>query len=72
MTLETGELLVSPKMEDHDGPVTGLSAHVALRHFISAGADGLLKVSIIMAFADSLKMNHVCSPDQFWQLASKI
>ena len=27
------------KMEDHDGPVTGLSVHAAVMYFISVGSD---------------------------------
>ena len=44
VNVESGDLLASPKMEDHEGPVTGLSAHMTLRHFISCGADGMIKV----------------------------
>ena len=44
VNMESGDLLASPKMEDHEGPVSGLSAHLALRHFISCGSDGMLKV----------------------------
>ncbi|DBB16734.1 TPA: hypothetical protein ACH3X3_014977 [Trebouxia sp. C0006] len=44
VNMDTGDLLASPKMEDHDGPVTGLSAHMTLKHFISCGSDGMIKV----------------------------
>lgn len=44
LNLDSGDLVVTPKMEDHEGPVTGLSAHVTLRHFISCSADGMIKV----------------------------
>lgn len=44
VNLESGGLVASPKMEDHEGPVTGLSAHMALRHFISCSSDGMVKV----------------------------
>lgn len=44
VNLESGDLLASPKLEDHDGPVTGLSAHITLQHFISCGTDGMIKV----------------------------
>ena len=50
VNLETGELLASPKMEDHDGPVTGLSAHMTLRHFISSGSDGMIKASYLAPY----------------------
>lgn len=46
VNVETGDLLASPKMEDHDGPVTGLSAHTTLEHFISCGSDGMIKASL--------------------------
>lgn len=41
--MDTGEMLASSKMEDHDGPVTGLSVNMSLRHFISCGTDGMIK-----------------------------
>ena len=44
VNLDSGDLVASPKMEDHEGPVTGLSAHMALRHFISCSSDGMIKV----------------------------
>lgn len=44
VSLENGEVVASPKLEDHDGPVTGLSAHLTLQHFISCGTDGMIKV----------------------------
>lgn len=44
VNLESGDLLASPKAEDHDSPVTGLSAHMTLQHFISCGTDGMIKV----------------------------
>ena len=44
VNLDSGELVASPKMEDHEGPVTGLSAHMALRHFISCSSDGMIRV----------------------------
>ena len=44
VSLDSGDLVATPKMEDHEGPVTGLSAHMALRHFISCSSDGMLKV----------------------------
>ncbi|KAL0038743.1 hypothetical protein WJX79_006176 [Trebouxia sp. C0005] len=44
VNMDTGHLLASPNMEDHDGPVTGLSAHMTLKHFISCGSDGVIKV----------------------------
>ena len=44
VSLDSGDLVASPKMEDHEGPVTGLSAHMALRHFISCSSDGMIKV----------------------------
>ena len=46
VNMDTGDLLASPKMEDHDGPVTGLSAHMTLKHFISCGSDGMIKASL--------------------------
>ena len=46
VNMGTGDLLASPKMEDHDGPVTGLSAHMTLKHFISCGSDGMIKASL--------------------------
>ncbi len=45
VNMETGDLLASSTMEDHDGPVTGLAAHTTLRHFISCGSDGIIKAS---------------------------
>ena len=44
VNLESADLVASPKMEDHDGPVTGLSAHMTLSHFISCSTDGMIKV----------------------------
>lgn len=46
VNMDTGHLLASPNMEDHDGPVTGLSAHMTLKHFISCGSDGVIKASL--------------------------
>ena len=44
VNLDSGDLVASPKLEDHDGPVTGLSAHITLQHFISCSTDGMIKV----------------------------
>ncbi|KAA6429678.1 MAG: hypothetical protein FRX49_00112 [Trebouxia sp. A1-2] len=51
VNMDTGHLLASPNMEDHDGPVTGLSAHMTLKHFISCGSDGVIKASVRQAQA---------------------
>lgn len=44
LDFETGAMLVSPKMEDHDGPVTSISINPILQHFLSSGMDGVIKV----------------------------
>lgn len=45
LDIDTGALLVSPRMEDHDGPVTSISTIPILHHFLSSGMDGIIKVN---------------------------
>lgn len=72
VNMDSGDLLASPKMQDHEGPVMGLSGHMTLRHFVSCGADGMIKVlacciSPSPVLASCLPSCHIWSADE-WQV----